>query len=621
MFGAMAASGFLQAEVIRGDCGYPDNPGSVTYELDTETGEMVISGNGSVYIENGDVAMQPWADCRSLIKYVIVEDGVSGIDECAFDSCNNLERVEIKDDYVSLRYSVFANCHKLEELSINDFSTPIGIGNLGSMRYVFGCIFDETSNVQDGKQTKITYSIPSSLKRLILNGTSISINDFSESFYDSHGGGYTSLYTVNGYGNIKEVLITNVSRSDFSGAFNGSGLSKVKSVEVVYTGESVPSESDKAYGSESTYADSPFRGAANICKVTFTNVAEIPKPSYYLYGYFYSCGLKEFAAPNLTKIYYDEGLNSDCDGLFEGCAMLSKVYLPELDTIGRSTFSGCGITEIDFPLLKYAGGGAFSLCDSARYACLPDLSYIGSGIFSGCTNLTWLTLPYPWAGKLNVPLNFGTLFGEDPNMESGESTDMKPVTQVMMDGSQKLYYLPVNLDSVSIVNGCEEIPWGCFYNCSMIKSIVLPESLYQVDENAFFGCGGMEDIYCLSTNPPAAYDNSFDGVRIATCRLHVPAGTADLYRRSPGWERFFDIVEDADIVGIDKTEDSSGQHCYAIDGGIRVINSVGIRLDIYNLQGVKMYDGIADSQDFVVALGRGLYIVNMGDKSEKVSVK
>lgn len=108
----------------------------------------------------------------------------------------------------------------------------------------------------------------------------------------------------------------------------------------------------------------------------------------------------------------------------------------------------------------------------------------------------------------------------------------KEVIQTLSDGSQKTYYLPEELDSVRITEGCEEIPWGCFYNCSMIVSMVLPESLNLVGENAFFGCGGLEDIYCLSTNPSAAYDNTFDGVRIATCRLHVPAGTADLYRRS-----------------------------------------------------------------------------------------
>lgn len=55
----------------------------------------------------------------------------------------------------------------------------------------------------------------------------------------------------------------------------------------------------------------------------------------------------------------------------------------------------------------------------------------------------------------------------------------------------------------------------------------------------------MCDIFSLNTTPPTCGSNVFEGVKVANCRLHVPAGTHDDYAFADGWGDFYNILEDA----------------------------------------------------------------------------
>ena len=236
------------------------------------------------------------------------------------------------------------------------------------------------------------------------------------------------------------------------------------------------------------------------------------------------------------------------------------------------------------------------------------------GYLSDCDSLQSLTLPY-------INSNFGVLFDYQNNDFIENRENMKPVVQELRNGDQKTYYLPIGLDSIKISEGCEEIPWGCFYNCSMVKKIVLPESLYSVGEKAFYGCAGMEDIYCAAENPPAAYDNSFEGMRLVSCRLHVPVGSREKYKQSPGWERFFEIVEDSTVSIDDVARNDAQMVCYGVAGGLKVMNAQGSSLAVYTLHGSQVCVGTVGSKAEIVNLAPGIYIANVSGEMFKVVVK
>lgn len=153
-----------------------------------------------------------------------------------------------------------------------------------------------------------------------------------------------------------------------------------------------------------------------------------------------------------------------------------------------------------------------------------------------------LTLPFPGTGDVINTSNFGELFS------SYDTEGMRRVTQVMMDGKQKTYGIPAGLEKLTITEGCGEIPYGCFYGCTMLQDVTLPTTVYSVGEKAFYGCAGLQDLRCKSADPAVAYDNTFDGMRLTSCTLHVPYNSGEMYSRSPGWERFYNIEEEAPIT-------------------------------------------------------------------------
>ncbi|MBR0303950.1 MAG: leucine-rich repeat protein, partial [Clostridia bacterium] len=74
--------------VISGVCG-----DELTWELDTEAGELTISGVGAMYDfpeDRGGVTGAPWGRCSQMIRTVYVMRGVTSIGDAAFLGCSEL---------------------------------------------------------------------------------------------------------------------------------------------------------------------------------------------------------------------------------------------------------------------------------------------------------------------------------------------------------------------------------------------------------------------------------------------------------------------------------------------------------------------------------------------------
>jgi hypothetical protein len=88
----------IRAEVYSGECG--DNGNNLTWTLDTETGKLVISGNG-------DITQNPWIDYRNYIRSVDIQEGVTSIVEDAFSNCSNLTKIELPNSITDIGYRTF----------------------------------------------------------------------------------------------------------------------------------------------------------------------------------------------------------------------------------------------------------------------------------------------------------------------------------------------------------------------------------------------------------------------------------------------------------------------------------------------------------------------------------
>ncbi|MBP0973723.1 MAG: leucine-rich repeat protein [Oscillospiraceae bacterium] len=98
---------------ISGTCGE-----NLTWTLD-DAGTLTISGTGDM---NSGL---PWINYRAKIRSIVIEDGVTNIEEWAFSSCMSLDSVTIPDSVTSIGVSAFYGCAALESITIPDSVTSI----------------------------------------------------------------------------------------------------------------------------------------------------------------------------------------------------------------------------------------------------------------------------------------------------------------------------------------------------------------------------------------------------------------------------------------------------------------------------------------------------------------
>ena len=119
---AIAASvGMMNAEVINGSCGT-----NLTWSLNTEDSTLTISGTGAMSNYNITNNPVPWKQDTSLIKYLILEDGITYIGTYAFYNCINLVSVTFPNSVESMGNYVFQFCSSLTSVTIPQNVTSIG---------------------------------------------------------------------------------------------------------------------------------------------------------------------------------------------------------------------------------------------------------------------------------------------------------------------------------------------------------------------------------------------------------------------------------------------------------------------------------------------------------------
>ena len=105
--------------ITSGTCGE-----NLTWNFEESTGTLTISGTGAM--ENWGFADPSWYHLHEDIKKIILEDGVTTIENRAFNNCSSLISITIPDSVTTIGYGAFSHCSALESVTI-----PNGVETIG----------------------------------------------------------------------------------------------------------------------------------------------------------------------------------------------------------------------------------------------------------------------------------------------------------------------------------------------------------------------------------------------------------------------------------------------------------------------------------------------------------
>lgn len=195
---------------------------------------------------------------------------------------------------------------------------------------------------------------------------------------------------------------------------------------------------------------------------------------------------------SVVKIFY---------GAFYNHIGITSVSLPATITeIDMASFSNCrNLASITIPSNVISiGSGAFSNCLSLSTITIPtSVTTIGDQAFTGCCNLTSISVQ-----------NGNTVYDSRNNCNA-----------IIETNYNKLIYGCAN----TVVPGTvHEIGSYAFYGITGLLSITLPASVWNVASTAFAGCSGLLSINVLSGNPYYDSRNNCNAIiRTADNRLIV----------------------------------------------------------------------------------------------------
>lgn len=76
-----------------------------------------------------------------------------------------------------------------------------------------------------------------------------------------------------------------------------------------------------------------------------------------------------------------------------------------------------------------------------------------------------------------------------------------------------------------------------FAECSGITSVIIPNTITVIEDNAFYACNSLRGITCMALTPPSCSDLSY-----YTATLYVPLESLEIYKSTSVWNWFSNII-------------------------------------------------------------------------------
>lgn len=507
---------------------------------------------------------------KDRVTEIIIEEGITGIGEYAFEGYTNLKKVTIPSTVKVIRQNAFRNCTSLTNIKLPDNITEIESGafedctSLKTIRLPAnletiplwgfrGCTSLETVEIPDG-----VTEIGSSAFRNCRELRKITIPETCQEIGDGAFYGCEVLkrleipaaVDVIPYGmcdqctRLEEVVIRGASEIG-EYAFSGcrrlkeadlpEGLTSIgyraffwcESLEAVTLPTTLVSMGEEAFAnsriSEAVLAEgfaSLGRSAFDCCKnlqraVIPSTLTEIPGNA------FYEC-------TSLADVEIAEGVTVIGESAFSGCPANNLRIPGTVTSVGEYALRGSGIMEAVLPeSLVSMGRCAFYNCKDLQKIVIPStLQQVPMYAFRGCENVTSLVIA---EGPTSIEADAFSPLAIDSLVLPDSITD---IDSWAFSNCEKL-------QSVKLPAKLESLGEYAFLNCQKLTDIVLPETLTEIADYLFAGCYDLSEI-TLPSGLTRIGEKAFSSTDIR--EICIPAKVTSIGDRAFGYSYYLNRV-------------------------------------------------------------------------------
>lgn len=404
-----------------GKCG--DN---ATWKYDAKTKTLTVSGAGKMW--DYGLHVPPYmADTDIVIEKVIIENGITGIGNCAFDH-ENIKSVSLADTVNDIGESAFART------AISSITFPKNLKSIGSN--AFGeCV----------KLKKVT--LPSSVEE---------VDSFA--FW-----GCESLASFNsGSGHVK----LNSWAIDLCPKLQKTVLGK--NTEFVFSNLDYIPNRTAAF---SVHKDNPWYTSDE-------NGVLYNKGKTVLLAYPALSKAESFTVPETVTVIHRYA--------FSESKNIKKVKITSVEEIGDCAFQGSNVKTVELgSKLKKLGGSAFLFCEKISSLTLPaSLSEFDRYSFEN-------TISYTVDKNSSTLLSEnGNLFNKDKTIlytyYNGDNKTSYKIPDTVVNIEDYAFSNTTKLKSVTLPSKLERIG-ECAFDSSAVASITIPENVKLIEDSAFSG--------------------------------------------------------------------------------------------------------------------------------------
>ena len=505
--------------------------------IKTTTYEEYLEQNSDTLIIPGYIEDIQYGTSDSTYKKIIVPSSVKSMGSGLFESCYQLESVEINCPIERLPNDCFGYCEKLKEVklvyptqfSANRCFATTGFETLDWIpthikvlpRSCFSNIFmyhiiipDHIEEIKENcfeynYQAKCVY-IPSSMKTIASNAfsgdtsiTRIFVNKPQDSISGAPWGA-TNATVV--WENTPSVLFKTNTNSRSVPTIKLKINNQSQITQDYYIGQ---------VGDVVEYEVSYTNHIGDSGVITLTNgisVVDVNRQPYTLYH-----SLLSNSASDDISIPYDG--DSLSPGIFANCSYITSVNTGEwknVKTLPSYFFYYSGITKFDAPpLLEHIGDQCFHSCENLTkldFSKMKKLKSLGESAFYYAKNVSEM--------DLSMCENLTTIgercFGE---MNSVKEFILPNTIQIIPSGC---FRYCLSLETMNIPDSVLTLQPQSFIGCNKLAHVTLPLSLISIQDYAFLNCSSLTSIE-IPSSVNRIISSSFSGCsNLATITINKP---------------------------------------------------------------------------------------------------